>query len=395
MANEYSNKYKNLITLLIFFGALFLPLLCGTCVTTSTKALLYGISLAIKELLIFCLPLVVFSLIFESISRLGSRAFGVILTIFPLICLSNFINTLLCYGTSSVALHHGRIFSETSFVSSDAPALEAPFSWHLTPLFSNDVALVSGLILGLLLGRVCQSAAAALERVTSKFTYLFFKVLLPLMPLFIIGTTFKLQYDGVLSSVCERYLPVLVVFAVTACSWILLQYILLAKGRISQAMVYVRNVFPAIVTAFSSMSSAAALPFSVKAAEKNSSRASNADMIVPSTVNVHLVGDCFFIPMVAIAVMQTFGLPFPDFSAYLPFAFHFVLAKFAVAAVPGGGVLVMLPILQTYLGFSSDMLALVTAIYILFDPIITACNVAGNGAFAIFFDRISMLLQRR
>ena len=53
-----------------------------------------------------------------------------------------------------------------------------------------------------------------------------------------------------------------------------------------------------------------------------------------------------------------------------------------------GGVLVMLPILQNYLGLTPDMLALVTAIYILFDPIITACNVAGNGAFAIFFDRI-------
>ncbi len=51
----------------------------------------------------------------------------------------------------------------------------------------------------------------------------------------------------------------------------------------------------------------------------------------------------------------------------------------------------MLPIMQAYLGFSSDMLAFIAALYVLFDPIITACNVAGNGAMALIFDRISRL----
>jgi Na+/H+-dicarboxylate symporter len=49
----------------------------------------------------------------------------------------------------------------------------------------------------------------------------------------------------------------------------------------------------------------------------------------------------------------------------------------------------MLPILEKYLGFNADMLGLITAIYIMFDPIITGCNVAGNGSFAIIFDKIA------
>jgi Na+/H+-dicarboxylate symporter len=137
------------------------------------------------------------------------------------------------------------------------------------------------------------------------------------------------------------------------------------------------------------MSSAAALPLSLKAAKENSTDKNNAAIIVSSTVNVHLVGDCFFIPMLALGILVSLGLPLPSCAQYFLFAVHFVLAKFAVAAVPGGGILVMLPVLQTYLNFNGEMLGLITAIYVLFDPVITACNVAGNGAMAIIFDRMT------
>jgi Na+/H+-dicarboxylate symporter len=102
-----------------------------------------------------------------------------------------------------------------------------------------------------------------------------------------------------------------------------------------------------------------------------------------------LVGDCFFIPFVALAILFQFGREIPDIATYLTFSLHFVMAKFAVAAVPGGGILVMLPILQNYLGFNSEMLGLITAIYVLFDSLITGCNVAGNGSLAIIFDKIT------
>ena len=384
-------KYKNQASFLIFFGALLLPLLCGRFVPTTVKTFLYAVSLCIKEGLVFCLPFVIFSLLFGSISRLGHRAFRVVLTIFPLICCSNFLNTMLSYCVSKILSGQGDRYSE--MLSGSTSVLEASFHMSLAPLFSNDVALVCGLILGLFLRPVSQSAAIACERVALVVTSIFFKILLPLMPLFIVGMMFKMQHDGILSSVCGSYLSVLLAFVLSVCGWIFLQYILFAKGSVSKAMTYMKNVFPAVATAFGSASSAAAMPLSLKAAEKNCSKPANADIIIPSTVNVHLVGDCFFIPMFSLSVLQSFGLSFPTFGVYLLFAFHFVLAKFAVAAVPGGGMLVMLPILQNYLGLTPDMLALVTAIYILFDPIITACNVAGNGAFVIFFDRIGRRLQ--
>ena len=49
----------------------------------------------------------------------------------------------------------------------------------------------------------------------------------------------------------------------------------------------------------------------------------------------------------------------------------------------------MLPILHSYLGFNTEMMSLITALYILFDPMITCVNILGNGAFAKIIDQIN------
>ena len=109
--------------------------------------------------------------------------------------------------------------------------------------------------------------------------------------------------------------------------------------------------------------------------------------MIPATVNIHLIGDCFAIPIFAFAVLKNFGMEDPGFIAYLAFAVYFVMAKFSVAAIPGGGIIVMLPVLESCLGFNPEMLSLITALYILFDPVITCANVLGNGGFAMVFSR--------
>jgi Na+/H+-dicarboxylate symporter len=59
--------------------------------------------------------------------------------------------------------------------------------------------------------------------------------------------------------------------------------------------------------------------------------------MIPATVNIHLMGDCFAIPIFAFAILKSFGIAEPTTFSYLMFAISFVLAKFSVAAVPGGG----------------------------------------------------------
>jgi Na+/H+-dicarboxylate symporter len=85
----------------------------------------------------------------------------------------------------------------------------------------------------------------------------------------------------------------------------------------------------------------------------------------------------------------------PAFLDYLTFSFYFVLAKFSVAAIPAGGIIIMIPIIEDYLGFNSEMISLITAIYVLFDPVITGANILGNGGFAMLVNKIYSRSQRR
>ncbi|HCI56716.1 MAG TPA: transporter [Opitutae bacterium] len=382
-------KSKHFPMPLVFLVALVGSIVSEPMIPYSIKTILYAISLTIKEGLIFCLPFVIFSLIITSMVRLGAKALKSIVLILPLICLSNFCNTWLSYW-AFIALPH-KSWQLTGAITTASQLIPA-FSIKLSPLVSNNCALISGVCLGFALGIIPINVSKFIG-VLGRFCTLFFKCLIPIMPLFIIGTVIKLQSDGVLTAIVRGYLPVLLVFFCTSFGLVLLEFAVLSHFKLATFLYYLKNVIPAVITAFSSMSSAAALPLSIKAAEKNVTDEKNAAIIIPSSVNIHLVGDCFFIPMVALAVMTSFGMEFPDAYCYLPFAFHFILAKFAVAAVPGGGVLVMLPIMQHYLGLNADMLALVTALYILFDPIITSCNVTGNGALAIIFDRLANKLK--
>ncbi|MBM3208450.1 MAG: dicarboxylate/amino acid:cation symporter [Chlamydiae bacterium] len=136
------------------------------------------------------------------------------------------------------------------------------------------------------------------------------------------------------------------------------------------------------------------MPLTLIAAEKNAENPDIAKSCIPATVNIHLIGDCLAIPIFAFAVLKNFNLPEPSLMQYSIFAMYFVLAKFSVAAIPGGGIIVMLPILESQLGFSAEMLSLISALYILFDPVITTANILGNGAFSLIIDKVHRLTHK-
>ncbi|MDR1235835.1 MAG: dicarboxylate/amino acid:cation symporter [Holosporaceae bacterium] len=373
----------------VFVGVLIFAVFCGDFMSYELKSGFYTLSLIIKDCLIFSLPFLIFSLIYNSASKFGKGTLKFIILIVPLICCSNFINTMLSYLFGSLFINFGIIGNSIVKMNREIAELIPMFQLNLPKLISNDIALLSGFLFGFASSFLKNECSTKVSALFSRFQSYFFRILTPIMPLFILGTTLKLQHDGMLSSICSDYLPILLAFIVSAYGIVLLQLSLLSSFNFREFMRYIKNIAPAVIAGFGSMSSSAALPLSIKAAEDNSRDKDNAAIIIPTTVNIHLVGDCFFIPMTALAIMASLGIEAPSFSTYLLFAFYFVLAKFAVAAVPGGGILVMIPILQNYLNFNADMLGLITAIYILFDSFVTACNVAGNGAMAVIFDRIA------
>jgi Na+/H+-dicarboxylate symporter len=319
-------------------------------------------------------------------SQLQKGALKFVLFLIPMVCLSNLLSTTVAYCIGGGILSTGIAIAATQPTASDLMPL---WSLALSKLISNDQALLLGGVLGIGFSLQFPKKAQVVSKVLLKGAFFFLNTLfLPLMPLFIAGFALKLQHDQLLPLICENYLLIFLMIVVLQFSYILFIYGAVNAFRFSAWVASIRNMLPAMITGFSTMSSAAAMPITLIASEKNTGNSEIARGVVPATVNIHLVGDCFAIPLLAMGILLSFGEDIPDVYHYGIFAIYFILAKFAVAAVPGGGVLVMLPVLEQHLGFSSIMLSLVTALYILFDPLINSANVMGNGAFAMVFSKI-------
>jgi Na+/H+-dicarboxylate symporter len=48
----------------------------------------------------------------------------------------------------------------------------------------------------------------------------------------------------------------------------------------------------------------------------------------------------------------------------------------------------MLPLYEAYLNFNGEMIALILALNVILDPLVTSCNVLANGALCRTFERV-------
>lgn len=377
-------KLADLKLPLILISEIILCLFFGDMVSTDIKSALYAVSLSIKEALLIVLPFIIFSFLLSSIGTLQKGALSFVVIAFLMVILSNFTATTFAGFLGVFTLN--ALDNIQAFTPSTLDLLPL---WDLDfPSFlSNDTALFLGLLCGILVSLTGFHKGQNMARYLQQYALLFLKrFFIPVIPVFVLGFILKMQHDGILTLIVQNYLSVFVVITLLAFTYIILLYGLAARFKPSKWMISIRNMVPALVTGFSTMSSASALPLITTASEKTSKNPV-VNGIVPLSINIHMIGDCFSLSILALAIMVSFGQPLPDPSAFLTFTFFFVIARFSVAAVPGGGVLVILPVLESTLGFSPEMLSLILALYILFDPIATSANVFGNGAFALLFEK--------
>jgi len=166
-------------------------------------------------------------------------------------------------------------------------------------------------------------------------------------------------------------------------------------GRIGQSIPAMMIAAPSYLTALGTMSSVATLPVSVACAEKNTGNRSLVQFAMPILANIHLMGDAVCVPLFALATMKLFFGVVPALGVYVVFLGYLCLAMLAVSGIPGGGIIVMLPLLQSLFGFTPEMLSIMTALYLLQDGFGTAANVMGDGALVIVLDRLSGMFIKK
>jgi len=373
---------------LLLFAILVLPLFLGKYVSVDVKAFLYTLSLSMKSLLLVILPFIIFSFVFSAIMNLKSGVFKFIVALISMIFISNSLAIFTGFTVGSFILPKLAI---TTHVPADGQALLAPLAWklELKNWIPNQYALIAGFVLGVIFSFLKVASADKAAKKLNKLANTFLKkIFIPLLPLFILGFVFKLEEDALLAKALRTYGPVFFIVVGTQISYMLLLYFLAAKGVFKTFFTYIKNVLPATITGFSTLSSAATMPILILCTEKNLSEPAIAEMVVPATINTHTLGSAIGITILSLTTLLAFGHPLPTFYEFFEFGLIYALAKFAVAAVPGGAIIVVGPLLETYFHFTGEMVGLITAIYMLFDPFGTATNVTGNGFFPIAFSKL-------
>ncbi len=375
---------------LILMAIIIAIILFNPLMSLEVKRLLYSISLSIKSIIGLFLPLIIFGLLFKSVVMLAKDATRIVFLILLLVCGSNFCSTFISHYVGIYIYQFN--LSMISPIENDS--LKPLWLLNFPNIISNDKIVFSSIILGFISSKFCAEIAIGLAFKIEAFVAKILRLFIYIIPLFIMGFIVKLQFDEVLGIIIKDYMFIFGTIAFAQFGYIFLAYFILSNCRVKEFIASLSNMMPASISVFSAMSSVISMPLSIIGAENNTNNKVLARTVVPITVNIHLVGDCFAIPILAYAIIKSYGLAEPTLFNYLIFTFYFVLAKFLVAAIPGGGIIVMLPILEQYLGFNTNMMSLITALYILFDPVITCANVLGNGAFVKLIDNIYSITQK-
>ena len=239
-------------------------------------------------------------------------------------------------------------------IPTNTQSIEPSFVFHLPTIINNDTSLLLGFIVGLLcvildIKILSHYLIAMKEWVIDKTQ----KYLTLMLPVFIAGFSLKMSYEGILGTILSNNKQIILLIFSATLIYILIWLIVLTSASSQKIKSYSKNMLPAIATSFATMSGVAAMPLSIKSAEKNSINQDNniANIIIPSTVNIHLIGDGIFIPLMAFAIINSFNVELPTLTTFLIFSLHYTKNKLSVAGIPAGGIVVIVPILEQYMGF--------------------------------------------
>lgn len=381
-------KSTFLLLLIVAFSLLFhsyIPLIA--------KSFLYALSLSVKEILLFVLPFVIFCFIFNSVVNLQSKAIKLLALIVAMICISNFISTWIAYGVGMLV---SRAFEQVALYDKVDTIIELLPFWNfsLPKLIDNQLSIVMAFSAGLIISMFNPVIGRRISIVMLRGINLVLEPTLSVViPIFIAGFMIKLAHDQILLSIIQHYFAIFLIIFGTSVTYVLIWHFILF--RCSEIYSVLKNLTQPLVTGFSSMSSMIAMPLLIVAVKKNIKEKQMLNAVIPLITNFHLVGDCFAIPILALSVMTTFSQVHLDIYQYMMFVGYFVVAKFAVVAVPAGGVLVMLPILNTTMGFTDAMLSLIVTLYVMLDSIITPINIFGNSSLSILITRMYNRLEKK
>lgn len=370
-------------------------LILGDHLNPSIIASFLTASTLIKDTLMWVLPFVVWTYLSSAILSFRERALWMMLSIVGLMIASNATALITVYGVGHLCLPW---FTPPPHMDvTAARTIEAFWQLPFAPLIKPETAIVVAIFTGIVGCMRPQWGVHACVDHAKRLSLIFLnKCLIPLLPIYVLGFVLKLDYEGSLSALASQCVWIFALGWGVLAIYLIAMYWVAAGFSAPLAGRWIKNMLPAGLTGFSTMSSMATLPLTIEATEKNLGQDHTyANLAIPTTVNSHLVGDNINIGLTALALLWITHQPLPNLHDYIIFIGAYCLVKFSAVGVPGGGVIVILPVLRDYLNLPPETTTLLATLYIVQDSLLTGANVMGNGAFALISRRILKPLLRK
>ncbi|MBN7815515.1 dicarboxylate/amino acid:cation symporter [Algoriphagus pacificus] len=384
---------KQLFSNLLFkvFIAIVLGILFGLFLPEWINRIFATFNAFFGQFLNFAIPLIILGLIMPAISDLGKGAGKLLLITAAIAYGSTLFSGFMSYFTSStifpslLASH----VNEAAEITDGGKDLVPYFSITIPAVIDVMSALVLAFVIGLGLS---YQEKSTLKKVVKDFETIIMQVIenviIPCLPLFILGIFANMAYSGQVYSILSVFLNIIGVIFAMHIFLLILQYVITGAIVKKNPFKLLATMMPAYFTALGTQSSAATIPVTLEQAEKNGVSPKIAGFVIPLCATIHLSGSIMKITACAMALMILEGVPF-DFGMFAGFIFMLGIAMVAAPGVPGGAIMAAIGILQSMLGFSEEMTGLMIALYIAMDSFGTACNVTGDGAIALVVDKIT------
>ena len=231
------------------------------------------------------------------------------------------------------------------------------------------------LLFGFALAKIESEASHTIANVLKGLFHTLMKMTHFLMKAMPLGV-FCLVAQAVASQKSEDIVKLLFFFLTVLLALVLFMFVvlpLLLRIMGLSPLRHIRAMAPAIVAAFSTSSSAAALPVTMDCVEKRAGVSNRVcSFVIPLGTSLNMAGSALYECVAVFFIAQVYGIPLSIMHQAL-IVFLSLITSMGIAGIPSGSLVAIIIVLKT-LGFPAEGLALILP----FDRILDMCRTTAN-----------------
>lgn len=386
---HFLKKYKLLVKIFI---AMIIGFLIGHFFPGDFVKFFGSINIVISKLMNFTIPLIIVAFVTKGITSLGKSSGKLLL--FTVMIAYSFMVVASCFTYFTTTrvfpniLGNGLIDFQNLITKHDDVANFVK-QISFPPIMDVFSALILSFIVGIGISKTesktLKNACLEFHDIINLFVQ---KVIVRLIPLYVLGTFAKLSASGHFFNLLKTFSKLFIVIILLHFGVLIFQFVIAGIVSKKNPLVLIKNIMPAYISALATQSSAAVIPVTMECTKKNGVSEDVNNFVIPLCSTIHLTGSMISITSCTIAMMYMTGMPI-SFLSMIPFMLNIGIVMAAAPGIPCGAILAATGVLQSMLGFDSVMISMMITLHVMQDGFGTACNISGDSAVAVIIDFIS------